>query len=49
MTKYIEVEWPETQFFMDNERFSECIPCQVTEEHPNSYMVPEDLYNEVFK
>lgn len=44
MTKYICVEWPEYQIFMEHPRFEEdCYYC------PDSsvYFVPEDLYNEV--
>lgn len=44
MTKYICVEWPEYQIFMEHPRFEdECYYC------PDSsvYFIPEDLYNEV--
>lgn len=44
MTKYICVEWPEYQIFMEHPRFEEdCYYC------PDSsvYFVPDDLYNEV--
>lgn len=44
MTKYVCVEWPEYQFFMDHPRFEDnCYYC------PDSsvYFIPEDLYNEV--
>lgn len=43
-TKYIAVEWPEYQIFMEHPRFrEECYYC------PDSsvYFIPEDLYNEV--
>lgn len=44
MKKYINVEWPEYQFFMDHPRFrDECYYCSDS----NVYFVPEDLYNEV--
>ena len=44
MVKYICVEWPEYQFFMDHQRFrDECYYCSDT----NVYFVPEDLYDEV--
>lgn len=44
MTKYILVEWPEYQVFMEHPRFSEvCHYCPDS----NTYFVPEDLYNEV--
>lgn len=45
MTKYIKVEWPEYQFFMDHPRFGEC--CYLVED--NSYMIPEDIYEEFYK
>lgn len=44
MTKYICVEWPEYQIFMEHPRFEDnCYYC------PDSsvYFIPEDLYNEV--
>ena len=44
MTKYVCVEWPEYQIFMDHPRFEDnCYYC------PDSsvYFIPEDLYNEV--
>lgn len=50
-TKYILVTFPEIQDFMDSSRWNECIFCQETEGHPcpdNAYMIPEDLYNEVY-
>lgn len=46
MTKYIKVEWPEYQFFMDHPRFEdECYHC------PDSsvYFIPEDLYDGVME
>lgn len=44
MVKYICVEWPEYQFFMDHQRFrDECYYCP----DANVYFVPEDLYDEV--
>ena len=44
MVKYICVEWPEYQFFMDHQRFRDkCYYCPDT----NVYFVPEDLYDEV--
>lgn len=44
MVKYICVEWPEYQFFMDHQRFrGECYYCP----DANVYFVPEDLYDEV--
>lgn len=50
LERYILVEWPEIQTFMDHPRWSECIFCMEIEGHPcpdNSYMVPESLYKEV--
>lgn len=44
MIKYISVEWPEYQIFMEHPRFrEECYYC------PDSsmYFIPEDLYDEV--
>ena len=43
--KYIQVEWPEYQYFMDGDRWNECIP--VIDEDISSYMIPEDYYNEI--
>lgn len=46
MTKYIYVEWPEYQIFMEHPRFEDdCYYC------PDSsvYFIPEDLYSEVMK
>lgn len=45
MTKYIKVEQPEYQFFMDHPRFDEC--CYLVED--NSYMIPEDIYEKFYK
>jgi hypothetical protein len=50
MVKYIMVEWPEIQNYMDHPGWGECILCQSIEGHecPDSaYMVPEDIYDEV--
>lgn len=51
MEKYILVGWPEIQEFMDHPRWSECIFCMEIEGHPcpdSAYIVPEDIYKEVF-
>lgn len=51
MDKYIMVTWPDIQTFMEHPRFSECIFCMSTKSNqcPDcTYMVPEDLYNEVY-
>lgn len=50
-TKYILVTWPEIQDFMTEERWNECIFCTKIKDHPCpdcAYMVPEDLYKEVY-
>lgn len=50
--KYILVEWPEIQLFMEHPKWNSCIFCQEIEGHPcpdNAYMVPEILYNEIMK
>lgn len=50
-TKYILVSWPEIQDFMEHPRWSECLFCSSIEGHEcpdSSYMVPEDLYDEVY-
>ena len=50
LERYILVEWPEIQIFMEHPRWSECILCIEIAGHPcpdNSYMLPESLYKEV--
>lgn len=43
-TKYIAVEWPEYQIFMEHPRFREdCYFCP----DASIYFIPEDLYDEV--
>lgn len=51
MTKYIKVDWPDSQRFADNEECYIAIPVDPTnyEISGNTYMVPEDLYNEVME
>ncbi len=53
MTKYILVQWPESQELMEHPRFNECLFVQDIEGHDevgsSAYMCPEDLYEEVFK
>ena len=52
LQKYVLVSWPEVQLFMDHPRWSECIFCTETAEHPcpdNSYMIPEEIYEEVYE
>lgn len=51
MKKYILVGWPEIQEFVNHPRWSECIFCTEIEGHPfpdSAYMIPEDIYKEVF-
>lgn len=45
INKYVQVEWPDYQYFMEGGRWKECIP--VTDGEVSSYMIPEDYYNEV--
>ena len=41
MTKYIKIDWPEYQYFMEHPDFREiCFFCA----EDNSYFIPEDLY-----
>jgi hypothetical protein len=50
-TKYILVTFPDTQLLMNHPRFDECISCQEIEGHPcpdSTYMVPEDLYEQIY-
>lgn len=45
------VSWPEIQDYMEHPRWNECIFCTEIEGHPcpdNTYMIPEDLYNNKF-
>lgn len=49
--RYLLIEWPESQAFMDHPRWGECILCVEIEGHPcpdGTYAVPESLYEEVF-
>ena len=51
LQKYVLVSWPEVQLLMDHPRWSECIFCTEIAEHPcpdNSYMIPEEIYEEVY-
>lgn len=46
MTKYIKIDWPEYQYFMEYPDFREiCFFCA----EDNSYFIPEDLYNKVMQ
>ena len=49
MIKYVKVDWPESQKFSDNERCYLALSNDPTDYEPsgNTYMVPEDLYEEV--
>ena len=53
MTKYILVQWPESQDLMEHPRFSECLLVQDIEGHEevgsSAYMCPIDLYEEIFE
>ena len=50
MTKYIEVEWPEYQYAMHHPRWNEClfVDNPSSGSMSSSYMIPEDIYNEVY-
>ena len=43
--KYILVKWPESQELYCSKRFSECYHLT---EGEDDFMVPEDLYNEIY-
>lgn len=44
MIKYIKVDWPEYQGYMEHPKFrEECFFCA----DDNSYFIPEDIYNSV--
>lgn len=51
MIKYILVEWPDTQYFIEHPRYSECYYCDGVDfdhrETCGALMVPEDLYEEI--
>lgn len=52
MTKYVLIQWPESQLLMDNERFNECLLVQDIDNHvevgSSAYMCPFNLYKEIF-
>ena len=48
MKKYVLVEWPDCQMFMNRPRWDECFLIDGANAPDSSYMVPEDLYEEVF-
>lgn len=48
--KYILVQWPQSQLFMEHPRFDECYLVQPLEHQPqysSAYFIPEDLYEEL--
>ena len=46
MIKYIAVEWPEYQIFMEYPKFrEECYFCS----DANIYFIPEDLYTKIYE
>lgn len=51
MNKYVLVQWPESQYLMEHERFHECLLVQDIDGHDevgsSAYMCPEDLYKEL--
>lgn len=52
MTKYVKVDWPKSQTFVEHSRWNECLLVIVVDDSiPDmdipSVMVPEDLYDEV--
>lgn len=42
--KYVLVDWPDSQCLMEEGIIEEC----VATEESGSYLVPEDLYEEIF-
>lgn len=52
MSKYILVEWPESQELIEHKRFNECLLVQDIDGHNevggSAYMCPEDLYEQIF-
>lgn len=48
MDKYVLVEWPEIQYFMEHPRYrSECYGASTEDDISEVWFVPEDLYEEV--
>ena len=49
MTKYILVDWPEIQDYMEHPRYRECYSANSIDENEATgvWFVPEDLYEEV--
>ena len=50
--KYVLVQWPESQYLMEHNRFHECLFVENIEGHDDvgssAYMCPEDLYIDIF-
>lgn len=50
--RYVLVTWPESQQFMDHERFNECLLIQDIDSRIEvgsaAYMIPEDMYLEIY-
>jgi hypothetical protein len=50
LKKYILVQWPYSQIFMDHPRFNECYLLQASDNQQHydaAYFIPEDLYEEL--
>lgn len=47
--RYVLAMFPDSQLFMDHDRFDECIAVSGEDILDNSYMIPEDLYNLIIK
>lgn len=48
MNTYILVEFPEIQYFMEREDFSECVFCNNDDVPSSSYFVPKNIHDSVF-
>ena len=48
MKKYVLVEWPDCQCFMDHPRWDDCFLIAGENAPDSSNMIPEDLYEKVF-
>lgn len=52
MQKYILVKWPLTMLLLQNKRLNECyiaLPVDYEKSIDSSYLVPEDLYEELLR
>lgn len=50
MTRYIKVDWPESQDYIEHSRFNECYNALIldkSDNYANTLFVPEDLYEEI--